>query len=56
MMTSKLERAVLAGLLPDDVLGVPVRPVRIVLAGPLLVLAVQRPPHGGARSRARSTR
>src|SRR5216683_4470774 len=32
----------LAGLLPDDVVGVPVRPVRIVLAaGPFLVLAVR---------------
>src|SRR5712671_665426 len=28
-------RQLLAGLLPDDVLGVPVRPVRIVLAAPL---------------------
>jgi hypothetical protein len=30
-----------AGLLPDDVVGVPIRPVRIGLAGPLLVLAVR---------------
>src|SRR6266576_6345357 len=36
-----LRRQRLAGLLPDDVVGVPVRPVRIVLAGPLLVLAVR---------------
>jgi hypothetical protein len=31
----------LPGLLPHDVLGVPVRPACIVLAGPLLVLAVR---------------
>jgi len=31
----------LAGLLPNDVLGVPVRPVRIRLPGPLLVLGVR---------------
>src|SRR5215217_1788014 len=31
-----------AGLLVDDVLGVPVGPVHIVLASPLLVLAVRR--------------
>src|SRR5580693_7944610 len=30
-----------AGLLPDDIVGVPIRPVRIGLAGPLLVLAVR---------------
>src|SRR5229473_4031541 len=35
-------RQLLAGLLLDDVRGVPVRPVRIVLADPLLVLAVRR--------------
>src|SRR6266699_6459617 len=36
-------RQLLAGLLPDDVLGVPIRPVRIVLAaGSLLVLAMRR--------------
>src|ERR1700686_3409870 len=37
----RLRRQRLAGLLPDDVLGVPVRPVHIVLAGPLLVLSVR---------------
>src|ERR1700691_4694909 len=31
-------RQLLAGLLPDDVVGVPVRPVRVGLAGLLLVL------------------
>src|SRR5229473_2639450 len=35
-------RQLLAALLPDDVGGVPVWPVRIVLADPLLVLAVRR--------------
>ena len=34
-------RQLLAGLLPDDVLGVPVRPALIVLAGPLLVFAMR---------------
>src|SRR5258705_13167412 len=36
-----LRRQRLAGLLPDDVVGVPVRPVRIVAAGSLLVLAMR---------------
>ena len=36
-----LLRQRLAGLLVDDVLGVPVWPVHIVLAGPLLVLAMR---------------
>jgi hypothetical protein len=33
--------SLLAGPLPDNVLGVPGRPVRILPAGPLLVLAVR---------------
>jgi hypothetical protein len=37
-----------AGLLADDVIGVPVRPVRIVGAGPLLMLAMR---DGGAPER-----
>src|SRR5688572_27555551 len=36
-----LVRQRLAGLLIDDVLGVPLGPVHIVLAGPLLMLAVR---------------
>src|SRR5271168_2424073 len=39
---------VLTRLLPDDVVGVPVRPVLVVAANPLLVLAVRR---GGAPER-----
>ena len=40
-VVADLLRQLLAGLLRRDVLGVPVRPVRIPHAGPLLVLAVR---------------
>src|SRR5579862_942835 len=47
--SGRLQRRLLAGLLPDDVLGIPVRPVVVILAGPLLVLAMRHgcAPHRG---------
>src|SRR6201746_722090 len=48
-MTGPLCRQRLAGLLPDDVVGVPDRPVHVMLAGALLVFAVccRRAPQRG---------
>jgi hypothetical protein len=39
---ARSRRQRLAGLLPHDVVGVPVRPVRIWAAGPFLMLAMRR--------------